>query len=101
MLKGVNLAALEAEYASAQSRPAAPVRQSDAVSRPWCQVRPHLRHGLLQRAGRLKAKSLSPSMLTTVPRLPPPSPVQAARGSSLGAVKSKVAGKTSKPRRKP
>ncbi|MDH0420584.1 MULTISPECIES: ribonuclease R [Delftia] len=105
MVKGVNLAALEAEYASAQSRPAAPVRQSD-VSEPAVVPGSSVPAARASRKGRAAEarKSVAIDADHGLPQLPPPSPVQALRAlgkKALGAVKSKVAGKTSKPRRKP
>ena len=80
MVKGVNLAALEAEYASAQSRPAAPVRQSD-VSEPAVVPGSSVPAARASRKGRAAEarKSVAIDADHGLPQLPPPSPVQALR----------------------
>ena len=77
MVKGVNLAALEAEYASAQSRPAAPVRQSD-VSEPAVVPGSSVPAARASRKGRAAEarKSVAIDADHGLPQLPPPSPVQ-------------------------
>jgi ribonuclease R len=109
MVKGVNLAALEAEYANAQPRPATSARQSDmgeAVAEPssaGSAARPRRGRASEARKSEARKPAATDAAAHGLPQLPPPSPVQALRAlgkKALGAVKSKVTGNTSKPRRK-
>ncbi len=109
MVKGVNLAALEAEYANAQPRPATTARQSDmgeAVAEPssaGSAARPRRGRASEARKSEARKPAATDAAAHGLPQLPPPSPVQALRAlgkKALGAVKSKVTGNTSKPRRK-
>jgi ribonuclease R len=106
MVKGVNLAALEAEYA--QPHVPAVVRQQEggeAMAAPGPSNTPatsaRARKG--RKAEGRKSTAGGDAEAQGLPQLPPPSPVQALRAlgkKALGAVKSKVAGNASKARRK-